>query len=274
MSKAPSKEMQAFVDEIRKPRGRTVLEEKTLIDARSPMRSGALRDPASFRRTARSSCRLNTAAAILRRRRSSAVSPSYPLLTYWYFHLPNFVLAALMYTLLGRVLLGADRRAGLVELHLALLLPHHRSVRRARRAGDAEGRGAGGRLAVRRRLAVLAARRPALSVPVAGRSPAHELSRAMDRNLLLHRHRLLRHDQRPVQSGLAAVRAASTCKILAPALLFGSVSLTLMFVVADGLDRHHHPRRHSGRDLRALRRRQGRLDRGLAVDLAGRHRRF
>jgi YggT family protein len=26
--------------------------------------------------------------------------------THWYFHLPNFVLAALMYTLLGRVLLG------------------------------------------------------------------------------------------------------------------------------------------------------------------------
>ena len=29
MTKEPSKEMQAFVDEIRKPRGRTVLEEKT-----------------------------------------------------------------------------------------------------------------------------------------------------------------------------------------------------------------------------------------------------
>ena len=28
------------------------------------------------------------------------------LLDYWYFHLPNFVLAALMYTLLGRALLG------------------------------------------------------------------------------------------------------------------------------------------------------------------------
>jgi uncharacterized protein YggT (Ycf19 family) len=28
------------------------------------------------------------------------------LATYWYFHLPNFVLAALMYTMLGRVLLG------------------------------------------------------------------------------------------------------------------------------------------------------------------------
>jgi hypothetical protein len=31
---------------------------------------------------------------------------SYPILSFWYFHLPNFVLAALMYTLLGRVLLG------------------------------------------------------------------------------------------------------------------------------------------------------------------------
>ncbi len=28
------------------------------------------------------------------------------LITYWYFHLPNFVLAALMYTLLGRAILG------------------------------------------------------------------------------------------------------------------------------------------------------------------------
>ena len=28
------------------------------------------------------------------------------LLQYWYYHLPNFVLAALMYTLLGRVLLS------------------------------------------------------------------------------------------------------------------------------------------------------------------------
>ena len=28
------------------------------------------------------------------------------LTSYWYFHLPNFVLAALMYTMLGRFLLG------------------------------------------------------------------------------------------------------------------------------------------------------------------------
>ena len=29
-----------------------------------------------------------------------------PLLQYWYFHLPNFVLAAVMYTLIGRMVLG------------------------------------------------------------------------------------------------------------------------------------------------------------------------
>jgi hypothetical protein len=31
---------------------------------------------------------------------------SNPLLAFWYFHLPNFALAAVMYTLLGRALLG------------------------------------------------------------------------------------------------------------------------------------------------------------------------
>ena len=34
------------------------------------------------------------------------MSTSNPIFVYWYFHLPNFVLAALMYTLLGRVILG------------------------------------------------------------------------------------------------------------------------------------------------------------------------
>jgi uncharacterized protein YggT (Ycf19 family) len=29
-----------------------------------------------------------------------------PLIQYWYFHLPNFVLAAVMYTALGRLLLS------------------------------------------------------------------------------------------------------------------------------------------------------------------------
>jgi len=35
-----------------------------------------------------------------------------PLLDYWYFHLPNFVLAALMYTLLGRLVMSSFAPAG------------------------------------------------------------------------------------------------------------------------------------------------------------------
>lgn len=35
-----------------------------------------------------------------------------PLLPFWYFHLPNYVLAALMYTLIGRFLLGMIAPAG------------------------------------------------------------------------------------------------------------------------------------------------------------------
>jgi hypothetical protein len=31
---------------------------------------------------------------------------TFPILSLWYYHLPNFVLAALMYTLLGRTLLA------------------------------------------------------------------------------------------------------------------------------------------------------------------------
>jgi YggT family protein len=34
------------------------------------------------------------------------VQTTYPILSFWYFHLPNFLLAVLMYTLLGRALLG------------------------------------------------------------------------------------------------------------------------------------------------------------------------
>src|SRR5262245_31575416 len=76
-----------------------------------------------------------------------------------------------------------DRWAGVLELHLALLLPDHRPLRGTHRAGDTQGHRAGGGVAVRSGLAVLAARRPALSVPAAGRSAAHELSRPMDRTL-------------------------------------------------------------------------------------------
>jgi hypothetical protein len=34
------------------------------------------------------------------------VDKTFAILPYWYYHLPNFVLAALMYTLLGRAVLG------------------------------------------------------------------------------------------------------------------------------------------------------------------------
>jgi YggT family protein len=39
-------------------------------------------------------------------RREPSVSSANPLFTYWYFHLPNLVLAALMYTAIGRVVLS------------------------------------------------------------------------------------------------------------------------------------------------------------------------
>jgi hypothetical protein len=34
------------------------------------------------------------------------VGATFSILPYWYYHLPNFILAVLMYTLLGRALLG------------------------------------------------------------------------------------------------------------------------------------------------------------------------
>jgi hypothetical protein len=34
------------------------------------------------------------------------VDAANPIFTYWYFHLPNFFLAAVMYTLIGRFVLG------------------------------------------------------------------------------------------------------------------------------------------------------------------------
>ena len=45
-------------------------------------------------------------------------------------HLPNFILAALMYTLLGRALLALIVGPDSLELHLAVLLPRHRSCGR------------------------------------------------------------------------------------------------------------------------------------------------
>ena len=124
--------------------------------------------------------------------------PSYPILTYWYFHLPNFVLAALMYTLLGRVLLG---------LFVEPDSPNY-IWRFFCRITDPV-------------VALVALVTPKAAAPVViwlfgfvwlfwlrvgllylflllGAVPRIELSRHGPQ-LLLHRHRLLRHDQWPVQ---------------------------------------------------------------------------
>ena len=103
--------------------------------------------------------------------------------TYWYYHLPNFVLAALMYTLLGRALLGLIVQPDDSELHLAVLLPPHRSGGGGGRAGHAEGGRAGRDLAVRRGVAVLAARAAALRVRASPASPRKvELTPHMERH--------------------------------------------------------------------------------------------
>lgn len=46
------------------------------------------------------------APAIVCRAKGGQLVTGGAFLSFWYYHLPNFVLAALMYTLLGRVLLG------------------------------------------------------------------------------------------------------------------------------------------------------------------------
>jgi hypothetical protein len=44
--------------------------------------------------------------SVARLRGETPLDTATSLATYWYFYLPNFILAALMYTMLGRVLLG------------------------------------------------------------------------------------------------------------------------------------------------------------------------
>ena len=168
-----------------------------IASSRSRARSGVLRDPASFVGivlAACAGCRHSAPPPELdrghHRIRSSA---------YWYYHLPNFVLAALMYTLLGRVLLSLFvepdssnyiwrffcRITDPVVAIVALVTP--------KAAAPVV------RVAVRLRVAVLAARRFCSTASLcAGAGPAHRLSAPWTATLL-HRHRLLRHDQRHLQ---------------------------------------------------------------------------
>ena len=109
---------------------------------------------------------------------------SSPFLTYWYYHLPNFVLAALMYTLLGRVLLSLfvepDSSNYIWRFFCRVTDPFVDVVALVTPKAAAPVV----RVAVRRRVAVLAARAAAVCASrCSGCYPARELSCAMDRNL-------------------------------------------------------------------------------------------
>ena len=138
ITKAPSKEMQAFVDEIRKPRGGARCWKKRPDGSQTPSSQAGPSGPRFFVRAllryyARSGPRHRSAAS------DSRDAAPVRSRTYWYYHLPNFVLAALMYTLLGRAVLGLIVQPDDLQLHLARLLPPHRSGRPRRRAGHAQG---------------------------------------------------------------------------------------------------------------------------------------
>ena len=155
------------------------------------------------------------------------MGPTYPYLSLWYYHLPNFVLAALMYTLLGRVLLGLIVRPESSNYIWRFFCRITDPV-----------------------VASSALVTPKAAIPVVvwlfgvvwlfwlrvvllnlflilRGDPAHRLSTPWTEPLL-RRYRLLRNDQGYLQSALFAV-CLIHLQILAPALLFGSVPLTLMF---------------------------------------------
>ena len=154
-----------------------------------------------------------------------------------------------MYTLLGRVMLGLFVDHEFEELHLALLLPHHRSGRRRGRAGHAEGGGAGRHLAVRLRLAVLAARRASLILfAVLGLLPKVRIEPHMERNFYyigIAFFGMINGIFNPliVLSPMSGPRSSWQSP------LFGCEPLIFYFASLMALDRHRHPRRHSRRDL-------------------------
>ncbi len=150
------------------------------------------------------------------------------LLTYWYFHLPNFVLAALMYTLLGRALLGLivqpDSSNYIWRFFCLITDPVVAAVALV----TPKAARAGGGLAVRRGLAVLAAGRALVRVPVPrARAPPH-LSRRMERHWYYIGIAFFGTINGLFNQDWVLI-ALIPMNILAPALLFGSVPLTLMF---------------------------------------------
>ena len=199
-----------------------------LILQSSHATSGVLRGPASF---AASLCLAAEPCvpSYWRAAGGAVVGTSFSILAYWYYHLPNFVLAALMYTLLGRVAARPDRRCRIrpnyiwrffcritdpVVALVALVTP---KAAAPVVSGCSASCGCSG-------CAWCCSTCSCCWAPArrtAG-EPAHGTQ------LVLYRHRLLRHGQRHLQPALFAFRS-HTREVCGPALLFGSVPLTLMF---------------------------------------------
>ena len=61
------------------------------------------------------------------------MSPTQSFLTYWYFHIPNLAMAALVYTLIGRYLLGLffgpDSEAVILKVFRSITDPVLQGVR-------------------------------------------------------------------------------------------------------------------------------------------------
>jgi hypothetical protein len=105
-TRAPSRAMQDFIDEIRRPRGKELLEGGT--DRLQKSATGPHRGRFSF-----------CAGTRYRRRVPYPKHPRgrmNPLIELWYFHVPNSILAAIMYRC------GALASAALSAASLQLLL--------------------------------------------------------------------------------------------------------------------------------------------------------
>ena len=180
------------------------------------------------------------------------------LLTYWYFHLPNFVLAALMYTLLGRALLGLIvqpdssnyiwrffcRITDPVVAVVALVTP--------KAAAPVVVWLFGVVWLFWLRVGLL------YRLPVPRRSRPAELSLAMDRNFYYVGIAFFGMINGLFNQACVAVLAHPCARFWRPPAVRQRAA-DADVLLADGLDRDHHPRRHPGRDLRADRRRQGRI---------------
>ena len=114
---------------------------KDLIAARRFIGSGALPGPAFFRD--RCAAYAKSVAPRMTRLEPANSERIRSVLTYWYFHLPNFVLAALMYTLFGRISWAWSSTTTSKNYIWRFFCRIDRSGHQRSRARHTQGRGAG-----------------------------------------------------------------------------------------------------------------------------------